>query len=57
MLAAFIVESTIELAGEMIEINRASGGFGGVTDQLRHGKIVESEVRFQKGAKLFSSGF
>jgi hypothetical protein len=56
MLAAFIVENTIEPAGEMIEINRASGGFGGVTDQLRHGKIVESEVRFQKGTKLFSSG-
>jgi hypothetical protein len=55
VLAALTVEHSIELPGKMIEINRASGSFGGATDQLRHGKIVETEVRFQKGAKLFSS--
>jgi hypothetical protein len=30
----------------MIEIHRALRGFGGLTHQLGHGKIIESKVRF-----------
>src|SRR5262245_8454553 len=52
-LAAFVVKNIIEPAGEMINVNRISGGFGGVTNQLRRCRIVESEGRFQNGLKLF----
>ena len=52
-MAAFIVENLIELAGEMVKVNRTSGGCGSVMDQLNRGKILKSEARFKNGVKLF----
>ena len=54
-LAAFIVEDLIELAGEMVKVNRTSVGCGSVMDQLNRGKIVKSEARFKNGVKLFAA--
>jgi hypothetical protein len=37
--AAFVVETIIELTGDMVEINRASIGCDSVLDQLNGGEI------------------
>ncbi|MGB8639890.1 MAG: hypothetical protein WCD30_17410, partial [Pseudolabrys sp.] len=42
----------IELAGEMVKVNRTSFGCGSLMDQLSRGKIVKSEARFKNGVKL-----
>jgi hypothetical protein len=54
--AAFIVESAIDLTGEMVEINRASVGCSSVVDQPSGGAIVKFETRFQDGVKLSQPG-
>ena len=54
--AAFIVESAIDLTGEMVEINRASVGGSSVVDQPSGGAIVKFETRFQNGVKLCQPG-
>ena len=56
-MKAPIVESLVEQARELVEIDCIKFSRAGVLDQLGRGRIVEPEAGFQNSVKLFRPDF
>jgi hypothetical protein len=49
--AAFLVESSIDLTGELVQVNRPSFGSNSVINHLNRGHIIESKPCFENAIK------